>query len=336
MIENKYKNIFRPFQALSKSANIKLEKTSERRTDLSEHESKYIRGILDPNNNSTQTLVASLRDKQIHVIVEYISMLINLKEKSKNVLVDFGCGDTGNLFYNLYQKKSRDFIKKIIYYGLEYNKNLKKSNFNNFKETIDFFGNENKNFKEVFLATNKFVLGVNSGKFQKADYVLLKNVTHEVNLFNIPEMIDNLNNIINIGGYIIIYDMSDFPVGERKNVPFNISEIREIFCKLVGFKEKDYTECPCEDLEGNKLNWTPLFTIMFEKIKNTPNFKKEEIKMFLLNLFSNKSRYYLEKKREADYLISRQQEKGLDYFKNTIYHSNCMEQIDEAKNAWGM
>ncbi len=311
------------------------------------NESKFIKGLQNPNNDNPQTLEESIGDRQTDTIISFISLLLFFQNISPFTIIDYGCGGFGNLFFNLfkYNKSSCDFIKNLNYIGIDLDEKIFDNiKLNMFNETISNFGNSLKDISDVFMSINLYINKIQNKKYLKADMVILKNVIHEIELKDFPQLIINLSQIINENGLILIYDFQDFIYGENQfRIPWRLEDSRKLldFLEFEVLREINSSYYLEKDDLNNK---TPLYLILGRKTNTYNNDKTDgEIKDYLINYFDIRKNEYLvayknleREKTTCAVNLEIYKEISAKSIKYSTYLSNITIQIENAIQDWGL
>ncbi|NOR46409.1 MAG: hypothetical protein GQ534_12560 [Candidatus Delongbacteria bacterium] len=290
---------------------------------------KYIDGCLTLESQDQQKF--KKRDSQY----DNICMYLNLSIDETSILVDFGSGPYLNLFkqVSIYQNNG-EFSNKLIYFA--YDTEIKideiKIEPKEFNELIALYANSKKDLNNVFFLNFNLLYTHLYDNYQKlADYLIVKNVNHEICLSKLPEFINEIYQLTNKNSIMIFYDLEN--IAEPFNHPWDSDMYYDIFDKFLNCT---VTFHPYPEANQRQ----PLHMCKIKKGKNKI-YRIDELRGILFKMFGNRVDRLLDEKRKIVYgdrsfeqLTS--VERRLKYLKLINYHSHIEQQIREAKEEWGI
>jgi SAM-dependent methyltransferase len=133
-------------------------------------------------------------------------------------LVDYGCGK-GRLLYGLSNLDTK-LLKHLTYIGIDNRATCRKSTSKSVKE----LGFRQKVKKIKIMKPEEFALSE-----EKADFIFMINVLHEIHLLDVPSVIESLHQKLKTPGLLVIHEMEELIHGEKGFVSWSGNDLKELF-----------------------------------------------------------------------------------------------------------
>ena len=271
--------------------------------------------------------------------MDMLSLSILREINEETTIIDFGSGPECILLFNLHLKDKTDIISKINYFAFSddiiYDTIIK----NHFYDVIKHFHNNKKDIFDVIYKINREdKIQLNSYKaLKKADILICKNVIHEVTLVLLPVFLYNIFQLTKNEGKIIFFDLMD--IEERKKFPWFAEDFKVLFKNIL----KEDIKIIQHDLpeyvkdESKKIR-KPLIWCEISSRNDYFLLLISQLRRKLLKFYEEKSERLIVRKNELiDNLVKRENNRFKKELNDIIsYHSNCEEQIKEAKKEWNL
>lgn len=251
--------------------------------------SDFINANFEKDTDKEQAEDMIFADRQYENILQCIENVRTKLNQIKYTICDYGCGESCNLLrYLSFTYASQ--LEHIAYYAI----NKKEFVFDDrIYDSLNLLGNKLKNLDDIFFPLEKASALITSKSFITADIVILKNVLHEVEILDIPELLKNIFSIMGKGKYLILYDFADFKKHESNRFPYTLSDLREIFLNIMKFELiNEYDQSV--PLEYQEINDKSQLALLIVK-KNTKNLENASIiKHKLYKFYLSKLKTYRE------------------------------------------
>ena len=248
------------------------------------------------------------------------------------LIIDFSCGPYLNLMQQIDDYQIDNNTSSLItYLSIDEFETLRIEEipietliikyYNNLKEINNIFFND---YSKLFNFVKTYFDNL-------ANYVIVKNVGHEVKLKDLSKFIDHVYNITALGGKILFYDLSD--ISEPYNLPWDY-EIYDVIFK--SFLNCDINHTKYDATEKRKALHMCLITKKSEIAIDPLKLKKR-----LIDYYNSRSMKLISEKivlinGDRKYKKLNDEEKRMLYLKIINYHSNIEQQIREAKEKWNL
>ncbi|HHV36416.1 MAG TPA: hypothetical protein GXX77_01065 [Candidatus Cloacimonetes bacterium] len=235
-----------------------------------------------PNQIDEQKTVDSFCDRQVTLLLAHLKHLF--LSDNTNVILDFGCGSWGNLFFNL--SAQPDLIKqyKVVYLG--YDKAALEIANDHYKKYISLFSNSFKQINCVFFNDLNKLRNQIYNQNTKCDIVILKNIMHELELSYFEKYFSFIDDVLRNTGYLIIIDQIRLKHHEPKAIAWHYEDVESFICRFLYYTSLPKFRSVDRILDEYEIDHqrTPFYSLVFQKTKKQrSNDAKAIIKEFAIN-----------------------------------------------------
>jgi hypothetical protein len=287
---------------------------------------KFIRDSMDKNSSIQQKYIK--RDSQYDVLIFCLHQLI----QDETIIVDFGCGPYLNLLRQILDYQAPDdyeFVKKITYYGIDEFSSIL-SDVDIVEELILKYNNSEKDTSKIFYDKYSSLYNdIYKTHNKYSDLIIIKNVNHEVKLKDLSSFIQKIFNLVNVGGKIIFYDLSD--IAEPLCYPWNKFMYESIF--------KDFFKCKTDFVYCQPTEKRVALHMCTVDVLNKIDYSLNDLKIMLKGMYDKVILLIIEEKNKYINGDRSHQNETFDkritnFTKLIFYHSNLEQQLREAIIEW--
>jgi len=295
--------------------------------------SDFINGIFNKKTDMEQDIAMAFADRQNDTLIAYLKYIKQLINKISISVLDYGCGEKAVLFFVLNHMTGDDFTKNIHFFGV--NKSLVKPD-RLFDTIILKYANQKKEERNVFFTVNEFTDLITKNQSPEIDIIILKNVLHEVEYLDFPQLLINIKTVLRSNRYLVIYDFVDFKKCELNRIPYDLAELKSLFIAelLFDYVDSHNSTIPFEYQE--RKNKTQLTLLILQINEISLKFSEKEIQNKIYNFINNKKKKHIQKKRSYEQKIisgiSLAEQEMFDCIKNDIYLAFISDKIETIKH----